>query len=156
MKRSEVVEFHAGCEAFMRLPDKYDEYTTYAVSRNKRTVQPIVESIKDGQKPLLEEYNKKLRELGIKHAEKDDKGKPVVLQNGGVHLGNNAMEYTADKEALDKEYKEKLDSNDKFMEEEEKVEIYILKHKFPDMPSYIADALFPMRQEPKEPEPEKK
>jgi hypothetical protein len=156
MKRYEVVEFHAGCEAFMRLPDKYDEYTTYAVSRNKRTLQPIVESIKDGQKPLLEEYNKKLRELGIKHAEKDDKGKPIVLQNGGVHLGNNAMEYTADKEALDKEYKEKLDSNDKFMEEEEKVEIYILKHKFPDMPSYIADALFTMRQEPKEPEPEKK
>lgn len=156
LKRIDVLEFHGGCEAFWRLPDKFDEYSTYAVSRNKRNVQKIVDSIRDAQKTLLEEYNKKLRELGIKHAEKDDKGKPIILKNGGVHLGNNAMEYTAEKERFDTEYKEQLDKNDAFLEEEEEVEIYVLKHKFPEIPASIADALFPMRQEPKEPEPEKK
>jgi len=154
LKHKEVLDFYNGIVTMQRLPDKIDEYLTYSLSKNKRLMQDRYDSIQETQKSILGEYNKKLRELGLKWAEKDEKGKPIIAPNGAVNFGVNALDYKNEVDQLDIEFKEQLDKNKAFLNITEDIEVYTHKHPFPIGFGDVVDLLFPMRQEPVEPEVE--
>jgi len=152
-KHKEVLDFYNGIVTMQRLPDKIDEYLTYSLSKNKRFMQDRYDSIQEAQKSILGDYNKKLRELGLKWAEKDGGGKPIIAPNGVVSFGGNMLDYKNEVDLLDIEFKEQLDKNKVFMETIEDTEVYTHKHPFPAGFGDVIDLLFPMRQEPVAPAP---
>jgi len=155
-KHKEVLDFYNGIVTMQRLPDKIDEYLTYSLSKNKRLMQDRYDSIQETQKSILGDYNKELRELGLKWAEKDEKGKPIIAGNGSISFGSNLLDYNNDVELLNIKYKEQLDKNKAFLNIAEDVEVYIHKHSFPAGYGDIVDMLYLMRQEPVEPKDEEK
>lgn len=144
----EVVQFASGIAAAQNMPDKYDEYFTYSLSRNKRIVRDIFESVQETQKKILEEYNDEMKKLSEKFCDRKD-GKPVS-ENGQYIFTENAVAFTEEKKLLDEKYKDALDKNKAFMAIKVNVEIYIHKHFFPVLHGDVADLLYLMREEPKE------
>ena len=149
LERLEIAKFEKGIEIAQTQPDKYSEYFTYSLSRNKRNLKNIIESIQEVQNVTLKEYNKEYKELNEKLCDRDESKKPIS-ENNQYSFVEKAMEYTKAKEELDAKHKEALDKIKAFMKEKEKVDIYIHKHAFPTLHGDIADLLFIMREEPKE------
>ena len=148
MSRTEILQFNIGIVAAQNQHDKYDEYFTYSLSRNKRAQKDIVETIQEGQKKILEKYNDELRVLSEKLCDREN-GKPYS-ENGQYRFIENGIRYTNEKKILDEKYKPDIDRNKAFMAEKDNVDVYIHKHQFPALHGDIADFLFPMREEPKE------
>ena len=150
LSKTEIIGFANGINTAQGMPDKYDEYFTYSLSRNKRGIKDQVESIQETQKTILKEYHSELKVLSEKYCDKKD-NKPIS-ENGQYVFTNNIVAFLDARKELDAKHKEALDKNKAFMAEKEKetVNIFIHKHPFPPLHGDIADLLFPMREEPKE------
>lgn len=99
---------------------------TYAISKNTEMLEDTYKHFEEAQKPSKEfiEFQKKLNDLKLKYAKKDDKGKPIttqIPQKDGtaitqVHIdgiGDPESEYTKDFEALKQEYKKVISEREK-------------------------------------------
>lgn len=105
---------------------------SYAIARNKAKIKSEIESLEESIKPTQEiiEYEKKRIELCELHADKDDKEKPITVDNVYQGLdGNKAFE--AQFKVLQEENKELLDVRQKqideynsLLKEESKLELY--------------------------------
>lgn len=99
----------------------------FEISMNKKSMEPVVESLEEARKPKDKwlEFDKKRLEINEKHANKDDKGKAVLLD-----LDNGLSQYDIprskqkvfDKEIEDlrKEYKEVIEARTKQIEDYQK------------------------------------
>ena len=149
LTREEILEFYTGITNTQNLSDKFPGDFTYALSRNRRKLKDAVECIDERRKDTLGDYNKDLRELGLKHATKDEKGKPII-RNNQVSFGNSLMDYNKEKDALEEKYKEVLDADKAFLKETEEIDVYMYSKDWPDGYGNLMDMLYPMRVEPVE------
>lgn len=94
---------------------------TYAITKTKQQLRPIVYELHKMQAPSRElvEYDQKRVELCNKHAEKDKEGNPLTTGNNYV-LANNE-EFTKEFAVLQEEYKDHLLNHEKKLVEFRKI-----------------------------------
>lgn len=127
---------------------KFDQHFTYALSRNKRKIRDMVESINESEKAKLLKYNEAIDKLNEKYGKKSEADNIVMNNTGVVVDPEHYYNYNKELNALEKKHKEDIDENDKFLKEEESLELYMLLNKyFPDLDAGIADFLYPIRKD---------
>jgi len=116
----------------------------YAVAKNKKFLDDEITILRKGVEPeqALIDYEKKRIELCEKHADKDDKGKPVIVNNVYQGLGENE-EFQAEMEKLADKSKDLLESRKAQLESfnemiKDEIEFEFWKIKLSDFPDGIA------------------
>ncbi len=144
--KREIVRIYQGILATQETEDKFNQNFNYALSRNKRLLQPIVEAIQETEKGLLEGYFKETEELTKTYT----KGKQVI-KNGMVKIEDNKVqEFNEKKLSIVKTYEKEIKENDNFLKEEEEIKFFTIDNSnFPDMKGDLADSIFELRKEEK-------
>jgi len=144
--KREIVKIYQGVLAIQETEDKFNQNFNYALSRNKRLLQPIVESIQETEKGLLEGYFKDTEELTATYT----KGKQII-KNGMVKIEDNKLqEFNEKKLAIIKTYEKEIQENERFLKEEEEIKFFTIDNSnFPDMRGNLADSIFELRKEEK-------
>ena len=94
MKNKEIVDLYQALSGINLKGPKF----AYAVAKNINLIQPELKAFDAAQKPREDyiEYNKQRAELAKQHAEKDEKGKPIIINGRNYKV--------ADEEAFEKEW----------------------------------------------------
>ena len=139
MKNSALVSLFQNLSAIKGL---HGVKFNYSVAKNVRLLKGIIEdfesAIKTGDSYL--EYDRKRIELGKEHANKDEKGEPIVI-DGKFDVKDMSLFEQAYKE-LEEEYKEAISEHGKKIEElnallEEESSVELHKISLDDVPSDI-------------------
>lgn len=96
----------------------------YAIARNKKILQPIVESLQEIIQPSeeLKKFEPERVELCRKYADKDEEGSPKFIEDRFIII-ENREEFNKELEELREKYKEEMDKQ----EEKNKEFIELLK-----------------------------
>lgn len=121
---------------------------SYAVSKNLRKLKNDYQSILDTVKKIMKEPNEEFTKIQERYANKDKNGKPII-NNFAYDIPEDKIQIvTAKKEKIDEKYKKNIEKKNKFLAKEDEFDIYQVHNKhFPDLPQFIADAIFCMRRE---------
>lgn len=121
---------------------------SYAVSKNLRKLKNDYESITDTVKKIMKEPNEEFTKIQEKFARKN-KNKNPIIKDGAYDIPEEKFENViAAKEKIDEKYAKNIEKKDKFLAKEDEFDIYQVHNKyFPDLPQFIADAIFCMRRE---------
>ena len=150
LTKREIVKIHRGIEAIQGTGDKYIQNFSYALSRNKRILQPIVDSIIDSEKIHLDEYAEDIDQLNKKYAVLNERGKPNIT-NGMIKIDDlKFLDYEEEKKTIDKQYEKEIKENIEFLKTEEDIKFFMIDNSnFPDMDGSLADTIFELRKEEK-------
>lgn len=114
----------------------------YGVSKNLNILKPEVIALEEARKqsPEFQQYEKERVVLAIKHSEKDEKGKPIILENQYKLADQEAFDAEfivlkeKHKDAIEKREAQVKEFND-LLEKEVKLELH--KIKLEDVPATI-------------------
>lgn len=126
---------------------------SYGVSVNLRKLKANYQSIIETINNKMQGFNDDLKALQEEYANKDKKGKPVVIKDKrGISVYDIPDEKLAQFEEKTKElnekYKDEIAENNSFLASEDDFGIYtVTNESFPDLPQNIADKLYPMREQ---------
>lgn len=126
---------------------------SYAIGVNYGALESTAKAIaKSAQAdPDFAAYLKEETELNLRHAEKDEKGKPKRTERGGYSLAN-PREYSEEFVALREKYKDAIARREAFLAEEVEVELYQTPGEL--VPEFLTPnavrVLLPMIAEPDE------
>ena len=140
ISRKDIVRIYGGILAIQGSKEKYSQKFTYALGRNKRILEPIIDSIKEMENEVLGDYCKEIEELYSKYATLDTKGRPEVI-DGKMHIEDDKFQdYIRAKEEIDNKWKDGLKENQQFLNEKEKVRFFLVDNSnFPDMNGKLSD-----------------
>jgi len=145
MKNIELINLYANLKELKELTGvKF----SYAIAKNIKIIENEIENINASLKQTKEEeeYNKKYKEICIKHSIKDDNGEPIVKREGNYesYSFDNKELFDIDIENLRKENKEVLElikekekNYNKFLNEEISNDIKLFKIELQYIPENI-------------------
>jgi len=147
VKRDEFKEFYEMlelCNKGIIIDNKaliFKSKMSYSISRNVRDLKSLYQTDVEHSNKILTDYNKVLTVLRDKYRIKNPDGTFSVVKGKEQEL---ELEYKSIRET----HKVVIDENNKFLDEKEKVSIYMVNNEdFADLPQEIADKLFLMRSE---------
>ncbi|KKN98405.1 hypothetical protein LCGC14_0144970 [marine sediment metagenome] len=114
MKNRDVLRIAAGLSAVANIKGvKWN----YAVARNLRTLEMIVQSLQDASKPpeAFMAYQKERIDLCIKHAVKDDDGKPQV--SNFEYIIQDRVSFDVELKALQDQHADMISAREQQIEE---------------------------------------
>jgi len=145
MTRLELLDL---ATAFVSVKELMGVKFAYAISKNSKNLSEEVEACESSMKRSKSfiEYDEKRVVLCKEHCDKDEGGKPVIIENAGTGTyaglkGNNSFDKAI--EVLQSEYSEAIEEQKKMADEfkkflEEEVEVELYKVKLADVPEDIS------------------
>lgn len=138
MKYQEILNLNQALSALNLSGVKF----AYAVSKNLSLLKTEIKALQDAQKPSAEyvAYDKERIELCKKHAKKDEKGKPIFVNNSFDIEDREAFD--ADLKALQEAHKEAVEAREQQIKDfndllEKEVKLTLHKIKLSDVPEAI-------------------
>jgi hypothetical protein len=146
LKRRMVYEFFMVVNNFIKekMKEDVDKRFSYAVHLNLENLESEIKAINEAKKPSAkyEEYQQKKTMIGEKYSDKDENGKPILVESMGNQIYKvevNKEEATKEIIKLNEEYSETIKERQKGLKEfqelmEEEVEVDICKISFKYFP----------------------
>lgn len=145
IRNSDIVGLWNTIEAIKSKQLSLSTKIAYALARNRRKIQDIIDSIQEAAKPSEQflEYDKKRNDIVVKHTKSNGDGSSII-DHDNMRRELDALEGVFD-EVLKKE-KEKQKEVSKLLKEEATIELYRMPlEAFPDTTTTdIIDGLLPM------------
>ena len=97
----------------------------YAIAKNIRLIRAEVELLEKAKSEKYKEYDNKRLELAKKHAQKDDKGNPQIVNNS--YILENQEVFNDEFEILKKEYESEIKEYEDLLNTENDIKLYKIK-----------------------------
>lgn len=146
LKRKTIYEFYMVMNNFIKdkMKDEFDKRFLYGLYRNLEELEPEIKAIDAAKKPSdkYEEYQNKKTAIGEKHSDRDENGKPILVEGVGgemYKIEKNKELATQELYSLNEEYSETIRERQKGLKEfmdlmEDEIEIDICKVSFKNFP----------------------
>lgn len=156
MKKKDIIRLYNGLQDVKKIQGNQKYF--YGIVINLKKLEPIIEVLKEVQQPSegYLKYATEHQELLKKHANKDEKGKPVIVNQQYQIDDMETFEKESKKlqkkhEEAIKEHEAKGEEMKTILEEEETIELHkVAFEHFPDMTPEQFENIFEIVEEPKE------